>query len=275
MKDLTIGFPVFNEEKRINKALKNIYSQSYKNFNLYISDNASTDGTYKICKIWQKKKKNIKIFKQKKKVNINSNFYFIYSKSKTKYFMWIAADDRRSKNYIRDNLNFLKENNSFISSSCPSIIEYNKNRQLKKVSFEMTGEKTDRYYNFLKNCFVSHSIFYSVFKKVDISISKKYLDYMAWDWIVNLILLTKGKFHREKKGYLYSSYGGTSSHKKYIYSNNNNFFNKDFPFFKFSFFYLSIFIKKEFKFEKLVKSIFILLSVNIRFTKRYIKSVLN
>ena len=275
MKDLTIGFPVFNEEKRLNKALKDIYSQSYKNFYLYISDNASTDGTNKICKIWQKRKKNIKIFKQKKKVNINTNFYSIYSKSKTKYFMWIAADDRRSKNYIRDNLNFLKKNDSFISSSCPSIIEYNNNRQSKRVSFEITGEKSDRYYQFLKNCFISHSIFYSVFKKVDISISKKYLDYMAWDWIVNLIFLTKGKFHRVKKGFLYSAYGGTSSQKKYIYSNKSSFLNKLFPFFKFSFFYLSIFIKKEFKFVKLVKSIFILFSINLRFIKRYVKSILN
>ncbi len=58
--DLTIGFPVFNEEKLINKALTSIFSQTYRNFNLYISDNASSDNTYKICKIWQKKKKILK-----------------------------------------------------------------------------------------------------------------------------------------------------------------------------------------------------------------------
>jgi len=128
-KELTIGFPVFNEQKNINKSLKKIYSQSFKNFNLYISDNASTDKTYEICKRWKKKKKNIQLFRQKKKVNINSNFYFIYSKSKTKYFMWMAADDIRSKNFLKDNINFLKKNPKFIASGCTSIIEYNKKKK--------------------------------------------------------------------------------------------------------------------------------------------------
>ncbi len=273
--DLTIGFPVFNEEKLVNKALTSIFSQTYRNFNLYISDNASSDNTYKICKIWQKKKKNIKIFKQNKTMNINSNFYFIYSKSKTKYFMWMAADDMRSKNYIRDNLNFLKKNPSYISSSSSSRIEYDKNKNFRTVNFKINGKTSERYYLFLVNCFSSHSLFYSVFKKVDISYSKKYLNYMAWDWIINLILLKHGKFNRIKNGYLYSAYGGTSNEKKYIYNSKNNFFDKLFPFFTFSKAYLNFFFKSKPSLNKLIRSILILSVINIRFLKRYIKLVLN
>ena len=64
--DLTIGLPVYNEEEKINKVLQDIFSQDYKKFRLIISDNASKDKTYEICKKWLKKKKNIKLIRQKK-----------------------------------------------------------------------------------------------------------------------------------------------------------------------------------------------------------------
>ena len=48
--DLTIGLPVYNEEEKINKVLQDIFSQDYKKFKLIISDNASKDKTYEICK---------------------------------------------------------------------------------------------------------------------------------------------------------------------------------------------------------------------------------
>ena len=47
-------------QKKINKVLQDIFSQDYKKFKLIISDNASKDKNYEICKKWLKKKKNIK-----------------------------------------------------------------------------------------------------------------------------------------------------------------------------------------------------------------------
>jgi len=64
---LTIGLPVFNEEKRVNKILNFLFRQSYKNFKIIISDNCSNDRTLEICKKWKKKRKNLIIFRQKKK----------------------------------------------------------------------------------------------------------------------------------------------------------------------------------------------------------------
>ena len=64
--ELTIGLPIFNEEKKVGKVLEDLFSQNYKNFYLIISDNASEDNSYQICNEWAKKNKNIRLVRQKK-----------------------------------------------------------------------------------------------------------------------------------------------------------------------------------------------------------------
>jgi len=49
MKFVSIGMPVYNEEKFIEQAIVSILNQDYQNFELIISDNASTDKTKEIC----------------------------------------------------------------------------------------------------------------------------------------------------------------------------------------------------------------------------------
>ena len=46
---LTIGLPVYNGENYLAESLDALLGQSYKDFELIISDNASTDGTADIC----------------------------------------------------------------------------------------------------------------------------------------------------------------------------------------------------------------------------------
>jgi glycosyltransferase involved in cell wall biosynthesis len=46
---VTIGLPVYNGENYISQAIDSILAQTYENFELIISDNASTDKTESIC----------------------------------------------------------------------------------------------------------------------------------------------------------------------------------------------------------------------------------
>jgi glycosyltransferase involved in cell wall biosynthesis len=60
---ITLGMPVLNGEKHISFALDSIFKQNFKNFNLIIYDNASTDKTLSICEKYQKKYYDIIIYK--------------------------------------------------------------------------------------------------------------------------------------------------------------------------------------------------------------------
>ena len=61
---ITVGIPVFNGEKFLKKRLDSVLNQTYKNFEVIISDNASTDDTSKLCNEIIKKEKNIQYYLQ-------------------------------------------------------------------------------------------------------------------------------------------------------------------------------------------------------------------
>ena len=47
---VSIGLPVYNGQKYLRQAVDSILSQSHKDFELLIMDNASTDNTEQICR---------------------------------------------------------------------------------------------------------------------------------------------------------------------------------------------------------------------------------
>ena len=51
---VTVGIPIFNGEEFLKRRLDGILNQTYQNFEILISDNASTDLTSNICKEYQK-----------------------------------------------------------------------------------------------------------------------------------------------------------------------------------------------------------------------------
>lgn len=90
---ISIGLPVYNGEAFIDLTLDSILSQSFEDFELIISDNASTDTTEKICREYAAKDKRVKYIRQKENLGGVYNFKYVLDKSVGKYFMWIAADD--------------------------------------------------------------------------------------------------------------------------------------------------------------------------------------
>ena len=55
MKKVAIGLPVYNGDNYLAAAIDSILAQSYGDFDLLISDNASTDGTEEIGRAYAKK----------------------------------------------------------------------------------------------------------------------------------------------------------------------------------------------------------------------------
>jgi len=58
---ITVGIPVFNGEKSIRRALDSVLSQTFLDFELVISDNASTDSTPLICQEYKRNDKRINL----------------------------------------------------------------------------------------------------------------------------------------------------------------------------------------------------------------------
>ena len=65
MEKFTIIVPIYNAEKYINKCIDSILAQTYKNIEIILVNDGSTDNSLEICKEYKKKDKRIKVFNQK------------------------------------------------------------------------------------------------------------------------------------------------------------------------------------------------------------------
>lgn len=113
---VSIGFPVYNGESFIRRSLDSLLAQTFVDFELIISDNASTDSTPEICKEYMKKDNRIRYFRQEKNMGPLWNFHFVLKQAKYDYFFWAAVDDCWHKEFLEKNLQVLESNKNIIAS---------------------------------------------------------------------------------------------------------------------------------------------------------------
>ncbi len=91
---VSIGMPVYNMDDTVKEAIDTILSQTFTDFELIICDNASDDGTEKICRTAASKDPRIRYHRNTHNLG-GENFRLTVMLAKADYFMWAAADDYR------------------------------------------------------------------------------------------------------------------------------------------------------------------------------------
>ena len=108
---VSIGLPVYNGEKYLNKTLENLLGQSFTNIEIVISDDGSSDSTKDICKKYSDKDSRIRYFRQKNNFGMPvKNFRFVLDNAVGEYFMFASHDDTWSHKYIEELVNILDNN---------------------------------------------------------------------------------------------------------------------------------------------------------------------
>ena len=97
---LTIGLPVYNGEKHVGMALDDIVEQTFGDFELVISDNASTDRTSEICREYVARDPRIRYHRNPHNLGIGPNVNRVFELCGTRYFKWISHDDRHSPTFL-------------------------------------------------------------------------------------------------------------------------------------------------------------------------------
>ena len=111
---VTIGIPVFNEERYIKETLLSAINQTYPHLKILLSDNCSTDNTFLIAKEIAKGKANIEIIKHSTNLGANENFEYVQNKCSTPYFMWLGGHDIIDENYIKNSIEILETTSNIV-----------------------------------------------------------------------------------------------------------------------------------------------------------------
>lgn len=130
-----IILPNYNKGQYLEEAISSVINQTYKNWQLYIIDDNSTDNSLEILNKFSDIKK-IKIIKLNK--NKGPSFCRNYAMriSNSSYISFIDSDDTWFNQKLMLQINFMKNNNfQFTYTDYVPFFEKNKNKKFKKRTF--------------------------------------------------------------------------------------------------------------------------------------------
>jgi len=97
---LSIGLPVRNGARFLPPAVDSLLAQTYEDFELIISDNASTDQTEAICREYAAKDPRVRYHRSNQNVGLANNYNYLFIRARGEYFKWAAADDMHEPTYV-------------------------------------------------------------------------------------------------------------------------------------------------------------------------------
>jgi glycosyltransferase involved in cell wall biosynthesis len=97
---LAVGLPVYNGERFVGAAIDAMRRQSYEDFQLIISDNASSDDTEAICRAHARCDDRIRYYRNARNIGPAANFNRVFELSSSAFFKWMAHDDLHHPDFL-------------------------------------------------------------------------------------------------------------------------------------------------------------------------------
>lgn len=89
----SICIPNYNYALYLAETIDSVLKQEYRDFEIIISDNASTDNSWEVIQTYVKKDKRIKAFKNNYNVGFAPNLQKVTEKASGEFFLLLSADD--------------------------------------------------------------------------------------------------------------------------------------------------------------------------------------
>lgn len=119
---VTVGMPVYNGQEYLRSSLDSIVQQTYRNIEVIISDNGSTDDTAAICAEYVAKDPRVRYVRQAVNLGAQRNYNFVMHQAVGKYFMWAACDDFWDSTFIETLIAPLESDPSCVGAMCPYFV---------------------------------------------------------------------------------------------------------------------------------------------------------
>ncbi len=211
---VSIGVPTYNRPEGLRKCLEGLRSQSYKNIEVIISNNCSTDlAVEDISKHFEKLDHRFKYFLQQENIGGERNFNFVFQQAQGSYFMWMADDDYYEDNYIEQCIYFLEDNPAYFHvTGTPNYILNSQDKVKEEIPDINQNNSILRLFRYL--LYVrKNGVFYGLFRNM-VDEKSPILNCPGADWIFMGRQARRGKIKSLKEINYYRSLVGESANRK-------------------------------------------------------------
>lgn len=115
---LTIGLPVYNGENYLAESIEALLGQTYEDFELVISDNASTDSTADICRRYGARDSRIRYIRQPRNIGLQPNHNFVVKEARGELFKMASHDDLYARDLLKRCVDALDEHPEVVVAHC-------------------------------------------------------------------------------------------------------------------------------------------------------------
>lgn len=98
---VVVTVPVYNEARFIRETLQSLADQTYTDFKVLVSDNASTDGTSDICRAFCEGDERFSYHRQAANIGATKNFLFCMEATSSDLFMWLGGHDALHPEFLQ------------------------------------------------------------------------------------------------------------------------------------------------------------------------------
>jgi glycosyltransferase involved in cell wall biosynthesis len=218
---VTIGIPTYNRDHLLNRSIDSALRQSYRNIEVRVSDNASTDRTESICEAYCAQDSRFKYARLSSNVGATANFAEVLKNATGEYFLWLGDDDWLDESYVRRCVDELINDSAL-------AIAYGRPKYYRDGIFAHCGSMLEifddvwwkRVISYYCNV-VDNGMFYGVMRTKAVR-KINFNNTMGGDWLLvaNLICSGKAKVLRELS--VHRELGGASSSPKAILATTKN-----------------------------------------------------
>ncbi len=269
---VSVIIPCYNSIGFIKDAVDSVLSQTYKNYEIIIVDDGSTDGSFEFLIENYSNINNIKILQHENGQNkgVSRTRYLGVTTARGKYLCLLDSDDIMLNNKLHDQVEILEKNTKIVLTHSKVLPFSDENFSLNLYeynSFEL--DHNDKIYNLNKmsykyetNYICNSSVMLRSSSLAEIKYSGVFL-FQFEDWLLWLFLMEKGDFHYHDKALIRYRYHSKSATMEIMKSHKQ---------LKFDYSKLELFItymKYSPNFTVKLKAIKIILKILVRLYRKY------
>jgi glycosyltransferase involved in cell wall biosynthesis len=193
---VSICLPVYNGEKYVREAIRSILNQSFEDFELIISDNASTDGTGDICCEAASQDSRVRYFRSDLNRGLAWNHNRTFDLARGSYVMWIGHDDILAKDYIRRCFEVLEQDAGAVLCFAKTVYIDDQGTVVTKTEFENVGASyspSERLACIIRPNYKCEAIF-GLMRKEVLKQTRLHGGFECSDWVLLAEMGLRGRF---------------------------------------------------------------------------------
>ncbi len=115
---VTIGLPVYNGASTVERAIDSLLAQDFKDFELVISDDCSSDQTPELCERYAARDSRIHFSRNARNLGAHANLHRVVDLARGKYFLYASQDDIWVDRFLSCMVDALRRPPSAVAAMC-------------------------------------------------------------------------------------------------------------------------------------------------------------